>query len=348
MSIEELKKSVEEIIEEANKQYSNIDDEISLNEFKNNFLGKKSSLTSFFSMMKDVKSEDKKAFGEIVIKIKSVLNELYEKKRNEINEKKIDQRMKEEKVDISLPGREEKIGSKHPIKAVIDDIVSFMMSLGFSLKEGPEVETEVNNFELVNIPLDHPARDMQDSFSIDDNLVLRSHTSCIQARVMKEMRGDYPVKIICPGKVYRRDSDATHSHEFFQIEGLVIGEKVNMSHLLQTLTLLLKHIFGEKRQVRFRPSYFPFTEPSIEVDISCAECNGKGCHLCKNTGFIEVLGAGMVHPNVLRLNGYDDKKVQGFAFGIGVDRIAMLKYKIDDIKNFYSGDINFLRQFSKE
>lgn len=348
MTINELKEESKKIIEDAKNDSINLKDEESLLNFKNKFLGKKSFLTSLYSSLKDVDVDSKKEFGMLTGKLKQTLNDIYQEKEKEINLKKLNEKLKNDKVDITLPGKESYIGSKHPCQIIIDDITSFMMSLGYSLKSGPEVDSDLNNFELVNIPSDHPSRDMQDSFSISSDTVLRSHTSCIQARVMKEMNGKYPVKIICPGKVYRRDNDATHSHEFFQCEGLVIDKGITMSHLLETLTLLLKHLFGEKRQVRFRPSYFPFTEPSIEVDISCGECSGKGCHLCKNTGYIEVLGAGMVHPNVLRLNGYNDKEVTGFAFGLGIDRIAMLKYNIEDIKNFYTDDINFLNQFSKE
>ncbi len=348
MKLSDLKEESSKIIDEASKEINNVNETASLNEFKNKFLGKKSSLTDFYSKMKEVIASERKDFGLVLTSLRDKLNSLYDEKEKKLKEEKLKKKMLAEKVDITLPGRDMLLGSKHPNEIIIDDITSYLMSLGFSVEEGPEVESDLNNFELVNIPKDHPSRDMQDSFSINENTVLRSHTSCIQARVMKKMNGTYPVKIICPGKVYRRDNDATHSHEFFQCEGLVIGEHVTMSHLLETLTLLLKHLFGEKREVRFRPSYFPFTEPSIEVDISCAECNGKGCNLCKHTGFIEVLGAGMVHPNVLRMNGYDDKKVSAYAFGIGIDRVAMLKYKIEDIKNFYTGDINFLKQFVKE
>lgn len=348
MKLSDLKNESEKIISEATNEIKDVKESSSLNDFKNKFLGKKSPLSEYYSKMKEVIASEKKDFGMVLTSLKEKLNTLYAEKENKLKEEKLKKKMMNDKVDITLPGRDIAIGSKHPNQIVIDDIVSFLSTLGFSVAEGPEVDSDLNNFELVNIPKDHPSRDMQDSFSISDDTVLRSHTSCIQARVMKEKNGSYPVKIICPGKVYRRDNDATHSHEFFQCEGLVIGENVTMSHLLETLTLLLKHIFGDKRDVRFRPSYFPFTEPSIEVDISCAECNGKGCKLCKDTGYIEVLGAGMVHPNVLRLNGYDDKKVSAYAFGIGIDRIAMLKYKIEDIKNFYTGDVNFLKQFSKE
>ena len=320
MELNEFEKLSEKEIEDAKEECLKISDKASLEAFKGRFLGKKSNLTAFYAQMRTISQDQKKAFGEKLTALKTQLNRFFEEKDKELKDRELNKRLEKEKVDISLPGFEETLGS----------------------------ESDRNNFELMNIPADHPARDMQDSFSIDPTTVLRSHTSCVQARVMQQMQGKGPVKIICPGKVYRRDNDATHSHQFGQIEGLVISEDCTFSNLLETLTLLLKHLFGEKREIRFRPSFFPFTEPSVEADISCFECNGKGCNFCKHTGWIEVLGSGMVHPNVLRLNGYDDKKYKGFAFGIGVDRIAMLKYNIDDIKRFYTNDVNFISQFRKE
>lgn len=348
MELNEFEKLSEKEIEDAKEECLKISDKASLEAFKGRFLGKKSNLTAFYAQMRTISQDQKKAFGEKLIALKTQLNRFFEEKDKELKDRELNKRLEKEKVDISLPGFEETLGSKHPFYAVVDDITDFFVGLGFTVADGPEVESDRNNFELMNIPADHPARDMQDSFSIDPTTVLRSHTSCVQARVMQQMQGKGPVKIICPGKVYRRDNDATHSHQFGQIEGLVISEDCTFSNLLETLTLLLKHLFGEKREIRFRPSFFPFTEPSVEADISCFECNGKGCNFCKHTGWIEVLGSGMVHPNVLRLNGYDDKKYKGFAFGIGVDRIAMLKYNIDDIKRFYTNDVNFISQFRKE
>ncbi len=348
MTLEEFNKIAEDEVNKAKEESTLVHDESSLNDFKGKFLGKKSHLTDFYSLMKDIAKETKKDFGVALNDLRSKLQTIFEEKENALKQAKLNARLEKEKVDITLPGYHSHIGSKHPFYAVVDDITDFFVGLGYSVADGPEVESDRNNFELMNIPKDHPARDMQDSFSINENTILRSHTSCVQARVMELAKGQGPIKVICPGKVYRRDNDATHSHQFGQIEGLVISEDATFANLLETLTLLLKHLFGEKREVRFRPSFFPFTEPSVEADISCFGCNGKGCSLCKHTGWIEILGSGMVNPNVLRLNGFDDKKYQGFAFGIGIDRVAMLKYGIDDIKRFYTNDINFIDQFRKE
>ncbi len=348
MTLEEFNKVAQEEVDQAQKEALNVKDESTLNDFKGKFLGKKSNLTSFYSLMKDIAKEAKKDFGAALNELRNKLQTIFDEKDKALKQAKLNARLEKEKVDITLPGFHSHLGSKHPFYAVVDDITDFFVGLGYTVADGPEVESDRNNFELMNIPKDHPARDMQDSFSINENTILRSHTSCVQARVMDLAKGKGPIKVICPGKVYRRDNDATHSHQFGQIEGLVISEDATFANLLETLTLLLRHLFGEKREVRFRPSYFPFTEPSVEADISCFGCNGKGCSLCKHTGWIEILGSGMVNPNVLRLNGFDDKKYQGFAFGIGIDRVAMLKYGIDDIKRFYTNDVNFIDQFRKE
>ena len=348
MDIKEFDEISTREISLAKEEITHVDNRMTLEQFKGKFLGKKSLLTSLYQSMREVPSDQKKDFGLKLTEMKNTLNGLFEEKEEEMKALELSRKLESEKIDITLPGNHKRIGSKHPFYAIVDEVVDFFVGLGFSVASGPEVESDYNNFEMMNIPKDHPARDMQDSFSIDQSTVLRSHTSCVQARVMKAMAGKGPVKVICPGKVYRRDNDATHSHQFGQIEGLVISEDCTFANLLETLTLLLKHLFGEKREVRFRPSFFPFTEPSVEADIQCFECNGKGCSLCKHTGWIEVLGSGMVHPNVLRLNGYDDKKYKGFAFGIGIDRVAMLKYGIDDIKRFYTNDIDFIEQFRKE
>jgi phenylalanyl-tRNA synthetase alpha chain len=348
MTLNEFRQIAEEQVNSAKIDIEKVKDESSLNDFKGKYLGKKSALTSFYASMKDVSKEEKKDFGIALNDLRAKLQSFFDEKDAYLKNEKLNARLEKEKVDITLPGYQNRIGSKHPFYAVVDDVVDFFLGLGYEVADGPEVESDENNFELMNIPKDHPARDMQDSFSINSNTILRSHTSCVQARVMKKAAGKGPIKVICPGKVYRRDNDATHSHQFGQIEGLVISEDATFANLLDTLTKLLRHLFGEKREVRFRPSYFPFTEPSVEADISCFECNGKGCSLCKHTGWIEILGSGMVNPNVLRLNGFDDKKYQGFAFGIGIDRVAMLKYGIDDIKRFYTNDVLFIDQFKKE
>lgn len=348
MTLQEFKKVAADEAASAREALLKVTDENSLNQFKGQFLGKKSNLTSYYSYMKEVPPEEKKEFGQALNSLREEINALYSQKAEELAKAALAKKLEQEKVDITKPGKDAILGSKHPFYAVVDDITDFFIGLGYSVADGPEVETDRNNFELMNIPKDHPARDMQDSFVIDTGTILRSHTSSVQARVMAAAKGQGPIKVICPGKVYRRDNDATHSHQFGQIEGLVISEDATFANLLETLTLLLKHLFGEKREVRFRPSFFPFTEPSVEADISCFECGGKGCNLCKHTGWIEILGSGMVHPNVLRLNGFDDKKYKGFAFGIGIDRVAMLKYSIDDIKRFYTNDISFIDQFRKE
>lgn len=348
MTLQEFKEISARLLGQAKDASTQVVDKLTLNNFKGQFLGKKSELTGFYSMMKEIPNKEKKEFGKELGELKNQLTKIFADKEEELNQKELQKKLEEGRVDVTLPGNGIFTGSKNPFYAVVDDISDFFAGLGYQIVNGPEVESDTNNFELLNIPKDHPARDMQDTFAIDENTVLRSQTSAIQARYMALAKGKGPVKIISPGKVYRRDNDATHSHQFGQIEGLVISEDVTFSNLMETLTLLLRHLFGEKREVRFRPSFFPFTEPSVEADISCFECGGKGCSLCKHTGWIEILGAGMVHPNVLRLNGFDDKKYQGIAFGIGIDRVAMLKYGIDDIKRFYMGDVRFLKQFRKE
>lgn len=348
MDLNKVKEEVDKQIESAKTEIENVNDRNALEEFRGKYLGKKSYLTQSFASMKQVDNEDKKEYGKILTSLKENLNSICDTRKEYLNQIELNKKLENEKIDITLPSDYSYKGSKHPFYAIVDQITDFFLGLGYQVADGPEVESEMNNFELMNIPKDHPSRDMQDSFSIDSETVLRSHTSSVQARVMKKMAGSGPVKVICPGKVYRRDNDATHSHQFGQIEGLVISEDVTFANLLETLKLLLKHLFGENREVRFRPSFFPFTEPSVEADISCFECAGKGCNLCKHTGWIEILGSGMVHPNVLRMNGYDDKKYKGFAFGIGIDRVAMLKYSIDDIKRFYNNDISFIQQFDKE
>ena len=251
-------------------------------------------------------------------------------------------------IDISLPSRDFAVGGKNPFHIIKDEMTEIFLGMGFEVKDGPEVESDLYNFELLNIPKDHPARDMQDTFYIDPNTLLRTHTSPVQARTMLEKKGQ-PIRMICPGKTYRRDDDdATHSHQFAQIEGLVVDKNINIGHLKATLELFAKKMFGESREIRLRSSYFPFTEPSVEVDITCASCGGKGCPVCKGTGYIEILGGGMVHPNVLKMNGYDPEVYSGFAFGIGIERVAMLRYGIDDIRKFYTDDIRFLHQFIKK
>lgn len=338
----------EEIILEADSLLKEVKNKNEFAEIKAKILGKNSKLSEAMEKLKTLPRESKAEFGKGLNIAKQKLVAKFDEVLKELDKKEIEEKIASQKIDITLPGRECDKGSIHPFEIIVNEVEEFFLGMGYKIAEGDEVEKDLYNFELLNIPHDHPSRDMQDSFFIDEETLLRSHTSSVQSHVMQEAHGQGPVKVICPGKVYRRDDDATHSHQFGQIEGLVIAEKVSLGDLMETLTLLMRKLFGEKREVRFRPSYFPFTEPSVEVDVSCFNCGGKGCSLCKNSGWIEVLGAGMVHPNVLRMNGFDDKKYQGFAFGVGIERLAMLKYGIDDIRKFYQNDITFLDQFRKE
>lgn len=338
----------EKILAEAKDEASSCKDMPSLMNSKAKYLGKKGPLTSLFAQMKNIPNEEKKAFGQKINEIKEKLAFIFDEQKKLIEERKLNERLQKETIDVTLPGHSYGKGSEHPFEKVVKKIEDFFVGYGYEVKDGPEVETDYFNFECLNIPKDHPARDMQDSFFISEGMLLRSHTSPVQARVMQAKDLKLPLKVICPGKVYRRDNDATHSHEFGQVEGLVIGEDVNLGNLEKTLTDLLQYLFGPKVTARFRPSFFPFTEPSVEVDLSCFECHGKGCGLCKGSGWIEILGAGMVNPDVFRLNGIDLDKYQGFAFGVGIERVAMLLYGIDDIHRFYTDDVDFLKQFSKE
>lgn len=319
-----------------------------LNNVRNTYLSKKSELSSFMMKMKDLSGEERAKFGQFINKIKNDINSSLEQKRNEIEEAILNKKLQEEAIDFTLPSNNVKKGSKHLFYSIVDEVSEIFIGMGYTIAEGPEVESDLYNFELLNVGKDHPARDMQDTFFINDTLLMRSQTSPVQARVMLSKNGVGPIKIISPGKVYRRDDDATHSHQFGQIEGLVIDKNISLSDLLGTLQLFVRKMFGEKREIRMRSSYFPFTEPSVECDISCFECGGKGCSLCKGTGWIEILGAGMVHPHVLEMCGFDVNEYQGFAFGIGIERVAMLRYGVDDIRRFYMNDLRFLKQFDKE
>ena len=344
MKNEKLQNILNEAIEGI-KSASNIDD---INELRNRYLGKKSELSSMGSVIATLPVEEKKTFGQEMNEVKTTISKAIEEKMAEIKERLLEEKLQKETIDISLPGRESTIGARNPFYIVKDEMIDIFLGMGFEVADGPEIESDLYNFELLNIPKDHPARDMQDTFYIDENTLLRTHTSPVQARTMEKAKGQ-PVRIICPGKTYRRDDDdATHSHQFAQIEGLVIDKNINIGHLKATLELFAKKMFGEKREIRLRSSYFPFTEPSVEVDITCANCGGKGCNMCKGTGYIEILGGGMVHPNVLKMNGYDPEEYSGFAFGIGIERVAILRYGIDDIRKFYNNDVRFLHQFKKK
>lgn len=319
-----------------------------LQEVRVAYLGKKGPITEVLRGMGNLPPEERPVIGQYANEVRNEIAEQIERKQAELKELEIQKRLEEETIDVTLPGRPVRMGNHHPLTAVIEEIEDLFIGMGYQIAEGPEVETDYYNFEALNLPKNHPARDMQDSFYITGEILLRTQTSPIQARTMEKHKGVGPVKIICPGKVYRRDNDdATHSHQFTQIEGLVVDENIRMSDLKGTLTLFAKKLFGEDREIRLRPSFFPFTEPSVEMDISCFKCGGDGCNVCKGTGWIEILGAGMVHPNVLEMSGFDSKKYTGFAFGMGPERIAMLKYGIEDIRHFYQNDIRFLKQFQQ-
>lgn len=312
------------------------------------YLGKKGPITEILRGMGKLSKEERPKVGQLANDVRGAITEQLEIKQKRLEEEQIEQRLAEETIDVTLPGRPVKRGNPHPLTAVIEEIEDLFLGMGFSIAEGPQVETDYYNFEAMNIPKNHPARDMQDTFYLTEDILLRTHTSPVQARTMEAHHGKGPVKVICPGKTYRRDADdATHSHQFMQIEGLVVDENIRLSDLKGVLTVFAKKLFGEERDVRFRANYFPFTEPSAEMDISCAQCGGKGCRICKGTGWIEILGSGMVHPNVLRMSGFDPEKYTGFAFGMGPERIAMLKYGIEDIRHFYNSDVRFLQQFSR-
>ena len=337
-----------DILKDATQKIKEAQSSEDIANIRNTFLSKKSELMSMFSLLGKLDPEERKDAGKQINDVKVAITSALEEKEKDISERELKAKLMSEEIDISLPGRNFSIGGKNPFHIIKDEMTDIFLGMGFEVKDGPEVETDLYNFELLNIPKDHPARDMQDTFYIDPNTLLRTHTSPVQARTMLEKKGQ-PIRMICPGKTYRRDDDdATHSHQFAQIEGLVVDKNINIGHLKATLELFAKKMFGESREIRLRSSFFPFTEPSVEVDISCINCGGKGCNMCKGTGWIEILGGGMVHPNVLKMNGYDPEEYSGFAFGIGIERVAMLRYGIDDIRKFYTNDVRFLHQFKKK
>ena len=315
-----------------------------LQDLKVRFLGKTGELTNLLKSIKDLPPEERPTFGAEVNKLRNALETAFADKMAQLKEKEMQRRLSEEKVDVSIVNMQP-WGALHPVTLVENTISDLLVAMGFEVLAGPEIESDWYNFQALNISADHPARDMQDTFYITDNILLRTQTSPMQARLMEQKQP--PIKMICPGKVFRSDSDASHSPVFHQIEGLVVDENITLCDLKGTLEYLASNLFGPDTKVRFRPSYFPFTEPSVEVDLTCSNCGGKGCSLCKGTGWIEVLGAGMVNPVVLENCGIDSKKYTGYAFCLGVERIAMIKYGIPDIRLFYENDLRFLKQFGK-
>ena len=345
---QEILNKIASVKEKALEEIAKATSTKELGDVRNVYLSKKGEVTSLMSLMKDIPNEDKKEFGQAVNNLKQSIESSLNEKLEKLQLEELNEKLKQEDIDITLPGSNKKEGAINPFLLIQDEMVDIFLKMGYEVKEGRDVELDHYNFELMNIPKNHPSRDMQDSFYISENTLLRTHTSPAQAHAMEEKQGK-PIRIICPGKCYRRDDDdMTHSHQFGQIEGLVVDKNINIGHLKATLELFVKKMFGEKREIRLRSSYFPFTEPSVEVDVTCAECNGKGCAMCKGTGYIEILGGGMVHPNVLKMNGYDPEVYSGFAFGIGIERVAMLRYGIDDIRRIYQNDMRFIKQFERK
>lgn len=345
-----LKQRLEELKDQGLQDIQAADNQQKLNDIRVKLLGKKGPITEVLRGLKDLSNEERPQVGSFANKIKGDLSTAIDEQLKVLDQKTLQRRLAHETIDVTLPGRPAPVGTPHILNQMIDGLEELFIGLGYEVIDGPEVETDHYNFEMMNIPRNHPARDMQDTFYITHDLLMRTHTSPNQARTLE--KHDFskgPLKMISPGRVYRRDNDdATHSHQFNQLEGLVIDRHVTMADLKGTLAVVARYVFGEEREIRLRPSYFPFTEPSIEVDISCFACGGKGCRVCKYTGWIEVLGAGMVHPNVLSRAGVDPQVYGGFAFGLGPDRFAMLKYGVNDIREFYQNDLRFLHQFQRE
>ncbi len=344
----ETNEKIRTIKEELNSDIENIESLKEVQELKVKYLGKKGLVTEFSSKMKELLPEERKNFGQVINEARTYVTTIIEDKEKELKQKELDAKLLTETIDISLPSKKLNRGTRHPFNRIVEDVEDFFVSMGYDVVDGPEIETDENCFQRLNVPLGHPARDSQDTFYIDDEYLLRTQTSSVQARTMQNNEEKKPIRMICPGKVYRRDDDATHSHQFGQVEGLVIDKNISLADLKGTLELFAKKMLGENTKVRFRPSFFPFTEPSVEVDVSCFKCGGKGCSLCKQTGWIEVLGAGMVHPNVLRMGGYDPEEWTGFAFGTGLDRFTMFRYAIPDIRYLYTNDVRFLKQFDRK
>lgn len=342
-----LQEKIEDLRKRTLSDLLSVADEKTLNNLRTVMLGKKGELTEILKGMKDLTNEERPVIGALANAFRDEFGAKFEAKKLEIEQAVMNAALESESLDVTLPGKAQKKGSRHILTQTQEEIEEIFLGMGYEIVDGYEVETDHYNFERMNLPKDHPARDMQDTFYITNEVLLRTHTSPMQARTMDAhdfSKGG--LRMIAPGRVYRRDTDdATHSHQFHQIEGLVVDKNITMADLKGTLDLVMKKMFGQERELRWRPSYFPFTEPSVEVDISCFKCGGKGCNVCKHTGWIEILGAGMFHPNVLEMSGLDSSVYSGFAFGLGQERIAMLRYGINDIRGFYQGDVRFLEQF---
>ena len=341
---EEMKQQLQNIELAAKQELEKIHDSAELESLRVKFLGKKGELTAILKQMSTLSAEERPVIGQLANKIRADIEEAISARSAELKAALAARRLKEEKLDVTLPGKPLKVGKLHPYNAVLNEIEEIFLGMGFDIAEGPEVEYDYYNFEALNLPPDHPARDTQDTFYISDNVLLRTQTSSIQVHVMETQKP--PIRIIAPGRVYRSDAvDATHSPIFHQMEALVVDKGITMADLNGTLEMLMKRLYGEDCKIRLRPHHFPFTEPSAEVDITCFNCGGKGCSMCKNEGYVELLGAGMVHPKVLRQCGIDPEVYSGFAFGLGLERIVMAKYGINDMRLLYENDLRFLNQF---
>lgn len=341
-----MKEKLNDIIQTAILELQQVKTINELQDVKAKYLGKKSDFNDLMQDLKTLSVEERPVVGKLINDAKLLISSHLDARKTELEKEKIGNLLKKQTIDITLPGKNLSVGHKHVLSKTIEEIEDIFIGLGYQIKEGPEVESDLYNFEMLNLPKDHPARDMQDSFYISEETLLRTHTSPVQVRSLLENAAQEPLKIICPGVVYRKDDDdQTHSHQFMQIEALVVDTSATLADLKGTLLLVARKLFGDNREIRLRPSYFPFTEPSVEVDVSCFKCNGAGCSMCKDSGWIEILGAGMVNNNVLLAAGYDPKIFQGFALGMGVERIAMLKYGIDDIRLLYTNDLRFNSQF---
>ena len=346
-----MEEKIKEIEQKSIKEISEAKNVKELNDLRVKYLGKKGELTTILRGMGELSPEERPQIGSLVNVVKANLENIIQENEAKYQEEELNRKLKEETIDITLPSTKIKRGSKHPVNRVIEEIEDLFVSMGYDVEVGPELETDEFCFERLNLPKGHPARDMQDSFYITNEYLLRTQTSSVQARTMLANEEKTPIRMICAGKTYRREDDATHSHQFGQVEGLVIDKKennVSLADLKGTLEIFVRKLIGENLDLRFRPSYFPFTEPSYEVDVTCFKCGGKGCNLCKQTGWIEVLGSGIVHPNVLKMNGYDPEQYGGFAFGTGIDRLAMFRYGITDMRYLYTNDVRFLSQFDRK
>ncbi len=334
-----------EIKQNAKIEIANIESTKDLNDLKAKYIGKNGEVTALLRGMKDIPAEERASFGKMVNDLKVEITEMFSAKENELKDKEMMAKFDSEAIDITLPGKTPLVGSLHPLNIVKNKIFDAFCSMGFEVFEGPEIDTDYYCFQALNIPKDHPARDMQDTFYITDNILLRPHTSPGQVRTMENKKP--PIKILSPGRVYRADDDASHSPMFHQIEGLVVDKGVSLCDLQGLLDEFVKIMFDEQTKTRFRPSYFPFTEPSVEVDVTCCKCHGKGCSLCKGTGWIEILGAGIVNKKVLEMSGIDSNEYSGLAFGLGIERITMIKYGISDIRTLFENNVKFLKQFNR-